>query len=62
MINSGTIYIGKNIEEALIASDIGVETTLKIIEKLESRVKKENYLNKESGVLFYFLFKSKLDN
>ena len=34
-----------DIEEALIASDIGVETTLKIIEKLESRVKKENYLN-----------------
>jgi len=33
------------IEEALITSDIGVETTLKIIEKLEERVAKDKYLN-----------------
>ena len=34
-----------NIEEALISSDIGVETTLKIIEKLEERVSRDKYLN-----------------
>ena len=34
-----------DIEEALITSDIGVETTLKIIEKLEERVAKDKYLN-----------------
>tara|TARA_B100000963_G_scaffold251318_1_gene220197 strand:+ start:1741 stop:2691 length:951 start_codon:yes stop_codon:yes gene_type:complete len=34
-----------NIEEALITSDIGVETTLKIIERLEQRVAKDKYLN-----------------
>jgi len=33
------------IEEALITSDIGVETTLKIIEKLEERVAKDKYIN-----------------
>ena len=34
-----------DIEEALITSDIGVETTLKIIEKLEERVASDKYLN-----------------
>ncbi|MDA9808478.1 signal recognition particle-docking protein FtsY [Flavobacteriales bacterium] len=34
-----------DIEEALITSDIGVETTLKIIGKLEERVAKEKYIN-----------------
>ena len=34
-----------DIEEVLISSDIGVETTLKIIEKLEDRVKKDKYIN-----------------
>ena len=34
-----------DIEEALITSDIGVETTLKIIEKLEERVASNKYLN-----------------
>ena len=33
------------IEEALITSDIGVDTTLKIIEKLEKRVASDKYLN-----------------
>ena len=36
-----------NIEEALIASDVGVDTTVKIIERLENRVKKDKYLNTE---------------
>lgn len=35
------------IEEALITSDIGVETTLKIIEKLEERVASDKYLNSD---------------
>ncbi len=34
-----------DIEEALITSDIGVETTLKIIEKLEERVAQDKYIN-----------------
>lgn len=34
-----------DIEEALISSDIGVETTLKIIEKLERRVALDSYIN-----------------
>ena len=32
------------LEEVLISSDVGVETTLKIIEKIESRVKKDKVL------------------
>lgn len=36
-----------SIEEALIASDIGVETTVNIIERLEARVAKDKYLNIE---------------
>ena len=34
-----------DIEEALITSDIGVETTLKIIGKLEERVSRDKYIN-----------------
>lgn len=33
------------IEEALIASDIGVHTTLKIVERLEERVAKDKFMN-----------------
>ncbi|MEN6619697.1 MAG: signal recognition particle-docking protein FtsY [Rikenellaceae bacterium] len=33
------------IEDALIASDIGVETTLRIIERLESRVARDKFMN-----------------
>lgn len=33
------------IEEALIASDIGVETTLRIIERLEARVSRDKFMN-----------------
>ena len=36
-----------SIEEALIASDVGVDTTVKIIERLENRVKRDKYLNTE---------------
>src|SRR5574344_1035033 len=43
-INDGDL---DNIEEALIASDIGVETTLKIIESLEERVAKEKFMNSD---------------
>lgn len=33
-----------NLEEVLITSDVGVETTLKIIERIESRVSRDKYL------------------
>jgi fused signal recognition particle receptor len=34
-----------NLEEVLVSSDVGVETTLKIISKIEERVKREKYVN-----------------
>ncbi|MFP4620685.1 MAG: signal recognition particle-docking protein FtsY [Bacteroidales bacterium] len=34
-----------NLEEVLISSDVGVETTLKIIERIENRVSRDKYLN-----------------
>ena len=34
-----------NLEELLITSDVGVETTLKIIARIEERVAKDHYLN-----------------
>lgn len=36
-----------DIEEALVTSDVGVETTLKIIERLEKRIAKDKYVNSE---------------
>ncbi len=34
-----------NLEEVLITSDVGVETTLKIIERIEKRAAAEKYMN-----------------
>ncbi len=34
-----------NLEEILISSDVGVDTTIKIIERIEKRVTKDKYLN-----------------
>lgn len=34
-----------NLEEVLITSDVGVETTLKIIERIEERVARDKYVN-----------------
>lgn len=34
-----------NLEEVLVSSDVGVETTLRIIERIELRVAREKYLN-----------------
>ncbi len=34
-----------NLEEVLVTSDVGVETTLKIIKRIEDRVVKDKYLN-----------------
>jgi signal recognition particle-docking protein FtsY len=34
-----------DLEEVLISSDVGVETTLKIIERIESRVSREKFVN-----------------
>ena len=33
-----------NLEEVLVTSDVGVDTTLKIIERIEKRVSHEKYL------------------
>ena len=40
------------IEEALVASDIGVETTLKIVDSLEARVERDKYLTYDELVEF----------
>lgn len=34
-----------NLEEVLVSSDVGVETTLKIIRRIEARVSRDKYLN-----------------
>ena len=34
-----------NLEEALVTSDVGVETTLRIIERIEERVARDKYIN-----------------
>ena len=34
-----------NVEEALVSADVGIDTTVKIIEKIEARVAKDKYLN-----------------
>jgi fused signal recognition particle receptor len=34
-----------NLEEVLVSSDVGVTTTLSIIERIEARVAKDKYLN-----------------
>lgn len=36
-----------NLEEAFITSDVGVDTTLKIIERIEDRVARDKYVNSE---------------
>tara|TARA_R110001583_G_scaffold58714_1_gene174809 strand:+ start:3071 stop:4024 length:954 start_codon:yes stop_codon:yes gene_type:complete len=42
-----------NLEEVLVSSDVGVETTLKIINRIEARVAKDKYLGTEelNGIL-----------
>ena len=34
-----------NLEETLITSDVGVETTLKVIEKLQARIRRDKYIS-----------------
>jgi fused signal recognition particle receptor len=34
-----------NLEEALVSADVGIETTIKIIDRIEKRVAKDKYLN-----------------
>src|SRR4030042_4001197 len=34
-----------NLEEVLVSSDVGVATTLRIIERIEARVARDKYLN-----------------
>lgn len=43
-----------DIEEALVAADVGIQTTVKIIDRLEERVSKEKYLN--TGELHLILY------
>lgn len=54
---AGKSYVDDSIlddlEDALIASDIGVDTTLKIIDMLQDRVERDKYLNTEE--LYRFL-------
>ena len=45
------------LEEILITSDVGVETTLKIIERIESRVAKDKYTSTEE---FYGLLREEM--
>ncbi len=42
-----------NLEEVLVTSDVGVETTLKIISRIESRIAKDKYVNTDelTGIL-----------
>lgn len=42
-----------NLEEVLVSSDVGVETTLKIIERIEERVSRDKYLGTDelNGIL-----------
>jgi fused signal recognition particle receptor len=39
------IEVLDNLEEALVASDVGIDTTIQIIERIEKRVAKDKYLN-----------------
>ena len=34
-----------NLEEALVSADVGIETTVRIIERIEKRVSKDKYMN-----------------
>lgn len=34
-----------NLEEALVSADVGVDTTVQLIERIEKRVAKDKYLN-----------------
>src|SRR6478735_7141532 len=34
-----------NLEDALVSADVGIETTVKIIERIEKRVAKDKYMN-----------------
>src|SRR5215470_5303794 len=34
-----------NLEEALVSADVGIDTTVKIIERIEKRVSKDKYMN-----------------
>jgi fused signal recognition particle receptor len=34
-----------NLEEALVTADVGIDTTLKVIERIQARVKRDKYVN-----------------
>src|SRR5436190_8951827 len=36
-----------NLEEALVSADVGIETTIRIIQQIEKRVKEDKYVSTE---------------
>ena len=42
-----------NLEEVLISSDVGVETTLRIIKRIEDRVERDKYMGVEELNRFF---------
>jgi fused signal recognition particle receptor len=41
------------LEDSLIASDVGVNTTVKIIERIEARVERDKYVNTQNWIKFF---------
>ena len=51
-----------NLEEVLVTSDVGVETTLKIIERIQARAARDKYMNtKELNRLLTQYFRWRID-
>jgi fused signal recognition particle receptor len=48
-----------SVEEALVTADVGIDTTIKIIERIEERVKKDKYINTSE---LNSLLKSEIEN
>jgi fused signal recognition particle receptor len=39
-----------NLEEALVSADVGIETTIRIIEQIEKRVKEDKYVTPTNSI------------
>ena len=46
-----------NLEEVLVSSDVGVDTTLKIIDRIEVRVAKDKYLGADAIEPYSYVMK-----
>ena len=42
-----------NLEEVLVSSDVGVDTTLKIIDRIEARVSRDKYMGTEELTRYF---------